>query len=397
MSKTIEAAGNEGWIIKPAKFSLSATAGVLSSKRTMMDMEQVWYNEWLGGREALKPDSIIFLCVIPPKQTEQIMDIAEVYITAEDMEGNDFLLYVGQPASPLSYNPDSTTTLRMQVTLANVDLERNWQFVYTQHKEIQDHNIDQNAHPDWARKFKKIGYPLYFVDHYYRGQFFDEYPSIDSEVENGDFVYLSSTDRKYYRAIAEEGEKSMVIGIVDKTDDWQVVLTGGLVQTAYHLPPYELPESGVLYLSESEYGKATNINTFVPLGVHIEAGLMILFPSPGLLKYAGIEPGGMSGRPLIANNSVYVNGNNTVLADASGGGFEIFLPLSPFMGDCVKIIDSKGKARSNNLIVRGQGAFINGSLEDFIIDVNFSVVNFIHDGGNNWIIDLGGTFFSLDI
>lgn len=398
MTKTIEAASNEGWFIKPTKFSLSANEGILTKNRTMADMEEIWYENWIGGREVNAPESISFLCVIPPEQSSYITEIKEVYLLAEDNDSNEFLLYIGQPSSPISYDPSGTTRLRLQVTIANVDLESAYQFIYTQQQEIESHNINPESHPDFIRKFKKIGYPVQQIDHTYKGQYLDEYPTINPIVIDRDVVFYNAVDGEYQQAIADGTNKEDAIGIADIDTDWEIVTTSGLISTVYHEAPYSFPNDSVVYLSDTDLGKLTLTNTKVPIGIHIKDGLIYLLPAPGILKRIGIEPGGMSGKSYFTSTDIYAKENYTVIADLTSSGFTVYLPATPDSGSVVKVVDAKGKSRSNNLTIDGQGASINGSTEDFIIDVNFSIMNFIYDGdGNNWLADLGGSTFSLDI
>lgn len=393
LNKSMEAASNEGWTIKPNKFALSETKGLLDKTRSMVDLEPIWHTNWIGGRQVLSPESIMFFCSVSPEQTQDQMDINEIYLFAEDTGGEDFLLYIAQPENPVVYDPTGTTRFRLQVTIANLNIGAIYQFVYSQAQEIDAHNVDPLAHPDYQLRFETMGYPLNFDNHSYGGQLTDELPVFGPNVEHGDVIYYDITNTRYDRAIADSTEKERAIGLASIAPLYKAVRSGGYVQTEYHLAPHNFSNDTVIYLSDIDPGKITTNRTNVPLGVHMYAGLCYFPPSAGYLKWANI--GGSGRNPVYADNDVNANPRDTIMADLTNNPFTVFLPNSPKDGDVVRVIDTKGLARVNNLSINGHGSAINKEFSNFIIDINYAMLSFVYDsGGNNWLVDLGGSRFA---
>lgn len=389
LRKSQEAASNEGWVIRPKRFGVSENGGDLVKTRDMSNLMPIWHSNWLGGRDIISADSIIVYCSIPPQQADSQRIINEIYLFAEDIHGEDFLLYIAQPQDPVIYSPQSTTRFRLEITLANFDLNATFQFNYTQAQEIEAHNLDPLSHPDYQARFNRMGYPINLVDHGYVGQLTDEIPIFSTSIVDGDAVYYDVATNKYDRALADTSAKNKVIGFASKKSLYSAVLSGGYIKTAYTT----LANNSPVYLSATNAGKLTTDRTTVPMGIHIKDGLCYFPPSAGYLKWAGIGGGGRN--PVRASSEVTANNLDTVLADVNGGSFEVKLTNSPRDGDDIRIIDVRGLARVNNIVVNGQGAAINGKLEEFIIDINYAMISFIYDKiGNNWILDLGGSRFS---
>lgn len=393
-TKSIEAAGNEGWVIRPTKFALAETRGEFLGTRSMTDLEATWHTAWISGRQVLSPNSIMFFCAVPPEQGgNQQRDINEIYLFAEDINGDSFLLWLAQPDDTVIYDPSGTTRLRLQVTIANLNIGATFQFVYTQAQEIEAHNIDPLAHPDYQERFESMGYPINFDNHAYVGQLADEVPVFAAAVEDGDIVYWDVANARYDRALADLTSKSHAIGMARISELYNAVRSGGYVQTFLHEAPYNIPNDTVIYLSAVNPGKITIDRTNIPLGIHMHSGLCFFPPSAGYLKWANI--GGSGRNPVYATENIYANNLDTIMANLEGGSFTVYLPSSPRDGDIVRAIDTKGLARTNNLIVNGQGAAINNELEDFIVDVNYAILSFIYDvRENNWLVDLGGSRFT---
>ncbi len=394
LKKTIEVAQNEGWVIIPKKFALSSSKGVLEPTRTILDLEVVWYENWISGRDVKSYDSLIFLCYVPPEQAAEIREVNEIYIIAEDPEGNDFLLYVAQPDEAIPYDPSGTLRLRIGLTITNLDLNANYQFVYTQAVEIESHNADPNAHPDVISRFISMGYPINSLDHLFTGQLLDEVTGFHEDVTDQKLVYYDITNKKYMLALADGTERERVIGI--SFQDRSQVISGGYVKTNFSDVPYSFPNDMVMYLSSTTPGEPTLDRTNVPIGVHIADGLCYIPPAPGIAKYAGIGgTGGLAGSAFYVSSDIEAKPNDNILADTTGNPITITLPVNARVGDSVKITDAKYYANVNNITVDGQGALINGATDNLIIDVSKAVVLLSYEStGNNWIIDFGGSRFA---
>lgn len=81
----------------------------------------------------------------------------------------------------------------------------------------------------------------------------------------------------------------------------------------------------------------------------------------------------------VSTSNVTATANQGIIADTSGGSFTVTLPASPSTGDKVFIADGADFA-TNNLTVARNGSTIEGTSEDFILDVGGPNVGFIYDG-----------------
>ncbi|TMP46330.1 hypothetical protein CWB96_00415 [Pseudoalteromonas citrea] len=155
LSKTISAANKEGWNISPTKFAISATKGELNSSRDTESTNPTWFESTITSRRVISDNSIEFICNIPPNATTEDQNIGEIYLfgeyKAEDTSlsepGTPFLLAVGQPSQALTYYFDGSISLRLVVTLTNINISELFHFEYTDTVEIDEHNMDAEAHP----------------------------------------------------------------------------------------------------------------------------------------------------------------------------------------------------------------------------------------------------------
>lgn len=146
LTKSIEAASNGGWFIYPIEFRVASTKGVLSANRDLTSLEPTWYTAAISSKVDMSPNTIQCNCTIPPEQALSVEEIQEIYLIAEDQASNPFLLFIGQPDNTIFYDPSGAVSLRLQITIANIDITELYIFNYTQATEIYDHNNDPNAH-----------------------------------------------------------------------------------------------------------------------------------------------------------------------------------------------------------------------------------------------------------
>lgn len=269
LTKSIEAQASEGWKIYPTSFGVSDVQGELSVNRTTANT--MWYQASISSRVVLAPNSIVFICTVPPSVTPVNKEVKEVYIFAKDQLNNDFLLALGQPNTTIIYDKSGSLTFRLIITLANVQIGDLYEFHYTQATEISEHDNDPNAHPDLQDAIAKAGIFVHDTEHEYRGQFWDEFAVLDASVADKKLVYKKASDSKYYPAIADSSEKQIVVGISDTSRDKDYVIHSGLVQTSLTTDP------GVeLYLSVSSAGDFTTDVTPVKVGVSMGDGVVLL-------------------------------------------------------------------------------------------------------------------------
>lgn len=81
--------------------------------------------------------------------------------------------------------------------------------------------------------------------------------------------------------------------------------------------------------------------------------------------------------------------NDRILANSSGGGFTITLPVSSslLVNDVVQIVDVTGNFNTNNVTLGRNGAKIQNLSEDLTLDINNIAVTMIYTGSTyGWII-----------
>ena len=71
---------------------------------------------------------------------------------------------------------------------------------------------------------------------------------------------------------------------------------------------------------------------------------------------------------------------DALLCDTSGGAFTITLPLSPSVGNTVRIADIAGTFDTNNLTIARNGQKINNLSEDMVLDIGDVSVIFVYTG-----------------
>jgi len=265
-----KAATNEGWYLKPVKFSVSELSGTLDPSRTEPYTE--WYSGPVSPPTIRSASYIEFPCHIPPDASTSSKNIAEIYLWVEDPEnaGQYILFGIGQPDNPIPYYPDSDITLRLSIIIQNVNLTELFEFKYSQAYEISEHNSDLYAHPDIQDALEKAGiYVRPDKDFKYAGQYWDQYAVFDSTVSDGDVVYKGN-DGKYYPALADGSEKSNVVGVADLNRG--LVIVQGLIQTAYTT----YPANAMVYLSDTQPGRLTTEQTIVPIGVCLGNGVILV-------------------------------------------------------------------------------------------------------------------------
>jgi len=112
----------------------------------------------------------------------------------------------------------------------------------------------------------------------------------------------------------------------------------------------------------------------------------------GWISTLGIEDLDLDGlpyNPITVISATDVKHGDVVLADSSGGSFNITLPAGPMNGDCIRVIDVAGSAEINNFTILRNGKTIDGLAEDMIFDMNKAHIMFIYYSVNNdWHLSL---------
>lgn len=74
---------------------------------------------------------------------------------------------------------------------------------------------------------------------------------------------------------------------------------------------------------------------------------------------------------------------DALLTDTSGGAFTITLPISPVVGNCVRLVDAGGTWGTNNLTIGRNGEKINALAADMILDISDASVMMVYTGSTN--------------
>ncbi|MDK1290229.1 DUF4815 domain-containing protein [Pseudoalteromonas umbrosa] len=149
LSQTINAANKEGWNIYPTKFAISTNKGSLSPSRDTDSVGTLWFEAPVTSRRVISDNSIEFICNIPPNATNEDKEIGEIYLFGESSDDTpqEFLLALGQPSQALTYYFDGSISLRLIVTLTNINISDLFVFQYEDSVDIDEHNMDPDAHP----------------------------------------------------------------------------------------------------------------------------------------------------------------------------------------------------------------------------------------------------------
>ncbi|TMP46328.1 hypothetical protein CWB96_00405 [Pseudoalteromonas citrea] len=145
LAEAVKASSHQGWSIFPTRFGVSALIGELRPTRTTANT--TWYDARITDQTVVSENTIQFVCTIPPQVVEIDQHIKEIYLFGENStDKTEFLLAVGHPSEVITYFKDGSITLRMHVTLANIQASNIFEFKYAGHRSIEDHNTDDNAH-----------------------------------------------------------------------------------------------------------------------------------------------------------------------------------------------------------------------------------------------------------
>lgn len=270
ISKSIDLQNGEGFKIIPYKFAVSAIAGELSKLRTIADLQPVWYENLISAGIKLDSNTVQFYLNIPPNAQAEPTFTKEVYLIAKDENDEDFLLGLCQPSVDLTYDPEGELRLRVQFNLDNVNIADLYEFKFTQAMEIEEHDLDINAHPIIKNALKKHGIYLANTDARNAGQLVDIFPVHDGALLARDVVYFNEVGAKYEKAVADPTSlKRYAVGVYDVVND--TVMFGGVFDYPHSEPPYTK-----LYLSDSVEGAITLTPTSVFIGYTLNNNRAIL-------------------------------------------------------------------------------------------------------------------------
>jgi hypothetical protein len=184
-----------------------------------------------------------------------------------------YLYALGQfVPTPLLYTYTGETKLRGQLTITNLNTFV-LNFTYTQSFEIEDHNINPNAHTDIQRALNYNGVYVNDIDFIYKGQNYIKSAVFHSSVVENDLVYLNSNG-KWYPSLGTTGDISKWRGIAKLTE--LKVILDGVIDVGF-----SITRGDDCYLSDTLAGKITSSVTSFKIGYSLGGGILSLGSQSG--------------------------------------------------------------------------------------------------------------------
>lgn len=212
-----------------------------------------------------------------------------------------------------------------------------------------------------------------------------------SLIPNGRVVYISGSDTgrpTIEPARADEIDGSIINQVIGVTTedisagDVGFVTISGLVRD---LNTSSFSDGDVVYLSTTSFGDLTNIKPDYP-NYAVEVGIVIISDVTEGILYVRINnvsiPQNIRGVEL-ANYDPFTASTRSDFISALGVN-TIYLPASPIIGQEITITDNEGDAHLANLIIDGNGNYINGNALNpnyqAIINTSWGSMTFVFTG-----------------
>jgi hypothetical protein len=193
LAESVKVSSNQGWSIFPTRFGVSAGSGDL--RPTREDTHLMWHQAPITDQTVVSENTIQFVCTIPPQVVETDEHINEIYLFGENsVDNTEFLLAIGQPTETITYFPDGSITLRMHVTLANVQASQVFEFKYTGHRSIEDHNLSVDAHTEvfgaLSDQIKSLGESILVENQVFSGgAVYIDHDTSTAQIHDGKFYH----------------------------------------------------------------------------------------------------------------------------------------------------------------------------------------------------------------
>ena len=147
---------NSGWYLSPLRWELSSSSyGNIKEEDSSGKQygQSITYNTrttafYSGPFSSVIPkeNTLLHSIVIPPDLNISNTQIASINFIYRDMYGNEFLYAVAQPTSSIEYVYGTKQQFLFSFAISNTTMSDTYVINYTYPQDIQDHNVDINAH-----------------------------------------------------------------------------------------------------------------------------------------------------------------------------------------------------------------------------------------------------------
>lgn len=147
---------NSGWYLSPLRWELSSSSyGNIKEEDSSGKQygQSITYNTrttafYSGPFSSVIPkeNTLLHSIVIPPDLKISNTQIASINFIYRDMYGNEFLYAVAQPTSSIEYVYGTKQQFLFSFAIKNTTMSDTYVINYTYPQDIQDHNVDINAH-----------------------------------------------------------------------------------------------------------------------------------------------------------------------------------------------------------------------------------------------------------
>jgi hypothetical protein len=158
---------------------------------------------------------------------------------------------------------------------------------------------------------------------------------------------------------------------------------------------FDIPASGIVGLNLSQI-----ISGSVSASISPDNGLQINtnVTAPSFTGSFSGDGSNLENVPMLKwiekSTNYSINNLEGVLADTTGGSFNIMLPSSPSIGDTIGIADAKSNFNTSSLFILRNGNLIQGQNEDLEVNLKDASFLLIYTGATNgWKLD---TFLQSD-
>ena len=140
-----------GWYLAPTRWAISNISNeAVNQHRTSdsVNTSGIWVTQPYSAVTKYQNKSLLHSIVIPPDASQILQPIKEIYFFYNDAYGKEFLFAIAEPVSTLSFAPGVSQSYKFLFSLNNnnTDLVDITSINYTYPQDIEDHNVNIDAH-----------------------------------------------------------------------------------------------------------------------------------------------------------------------------------------------------------------------------------------------------------